>query len=75
MPINRMVLIIAHWLSAVRNCHRILTIEKERLVEDGSHEQLLRGNGRYAQLYRYQAAAAQAATPVAQPQGGQHAAQ
>ncbi|WP_374307433.1 type I secretion system permease/ATPase [Dongia sp.] len=79
---GRTVLIIAHRLSAVRACHRILTIEKGRLVEDGSHEQLLRGNGRYAQLYRYQASDAAvgmapqpANGPRATPGGGQHAAQ
>ncbi len=73
---GRTVLIIAHRLSAVRACHRILTIEKGRLVEDGSHEQLIRGNGRYAQLYRYQSAEV-APVPANAPiaGGGQHAAQ
>ncbi len=51
---GRTVLIIAHRLSAVRDCHRILTIEKGRLVEDGPHDQLLKQNGRYASLWRLQ---------------------
>ncbi|OLP59519.1 peptidase C39 [Xaviernesmea oryzae] len=51
---NRTVLIIAHRLSAVRHADRILTIERGRLVEDGSHEELANTNGRYASLLRLQ---------------------
>jgi len=51
---GRTVIIIAHRLSAVRQCHRILTIEKGRIVEDGAHETLARSNGRYASLLRIQ---------------------
>jgi subfamily B ATP-binding cassette protein HlyB/CyaB len=51
---NRTVLVIAHRLAALRGAHRIVTIEKGRVVEDGPHEQLLRRNGRYAELYRMQ---------------------
>ena len=51
---GRTVLIIAHRLSAVRNCHRIITIEKSRIVEDGSHDELLKSGGRYASLLRLQ---------------------
>ncbi len=51
---GRTVLIIAHRLSAVRDCHRIITIEKGRIVEDGSHDELVRTNGRYASLLRMQ---------------------
>ncbi len=51
---GRTVLIIAHRLSAVRNCHRIITIEKGRIAEDGSHEELVKSNGRYAHLLRLQ---------------------
>jgi ATP-binding cassette, subfamily B, bacterial HlyB/CyaB len=52
---GRTVFIIAHRLSTVRNADRIITIERGRIVEDGSHEQLIRGNGRYANLHRMQA--------------------
>ena len=45
---------IAHRLSAVRDSNRILTIEKGRIVEDGSHEELINSNGRYASLWRLQ---------------------
>jgi subfamily B ATP-binding cassette protein HlyB/CyaB len=48
------VLIIAHRLSTVRNADRILTIDSGIIVEDGRHEQLVAGNGRYAALHRIQ---------------------
>jgi ATP-binding cassette, subfamily B, bacterial HlyB/CyaB len=51
---GRTVLVIAHRLSTVRSADRIITIEGGRLVEDGTHDQLLRSNGRYARLHRYQ---------------------
>jgi subfamily B ATP-binding cassette protein HlyB/CyaB len=51
---GRTVLIIAHRLSAVRNCNQIITIEKGRIVESGPHEDLLRTGGRYASLWRLQ---------------------
>jgi ATP-binding cassette, subfamily B, bacterial HlyB/CyaB len=52
---GRTVLIIAHRLSTVRMADRIVTIERGRLVEDGSHEQLIGTGGRYATLHRVQA--------------------
>jgi len=51
---GRTVLIIAHRLSTVRSADRILTIENGMIVEDGGHEQLVAGNGRYAALHRIQ---------------------
>jgi subfamily B ATP-binding cassette protein HlyB/CyaB len=52
---GRTVFIIAHRLSTVRTAHRILTVERGAIVEDGTHDELLRSNGRYAALHRYQA--------------------
>lgn len=52
---GRTALIIAHRLSTVRRAHRIITIENGRVVEDGTHDQLIRSAGRYANLYRLQA--------------------
>lgn len=52
---DRTVLIIAHRLSTVRRADRILTLERGRLIEDGSHDELIRRNGRYANLHRLQA--------------------
>jgi len=51
---GRTVLIIAHRLSAVRHCDRIITLERGRLVEDGRHDELMRSGGRYAALVRLQ---------------------
>jgi subfamily B ATP-binding cassette protein HlyB/CyaB len=51
---GRTVLIIAHRLSTVRSADRILTIENGLIVEDGAHDQLVAGNGRYAALHRIQ---------------------
>jgi subfamily B ATP-binding cassette protein HlyB/CyaB len=52
---GRTVFIIAHRLSTVRHSDRILTLERGRLLEDGSHDQLIRSNGRYAKLHQLQA--------------------
>jgi subfamily B ATP-binding cassette protein HlyB/CyaB len=52
---RRTVFVIAHRLSAVRRANRILTIERGRLVEDGTHDELIRSNGRYANLHLLQA--------------------
>jgi subfamily B ATP-binding cassette protein HlyB/CyaB len=54
---NRTVIIIAHRLSSVRECDRILVLEHGRLVEQGAHNELLTNDdGIYARLYRMQAA-------------------
>ena len=52
---GRTVFIIAHRLSTVRHTHRILTLDRGRLVEDGTHDELVRTGGRYAMLHRLQA--------------------
>jgi ATP-binding cassette, subfamily B, bacterial HlyB/CyaB len=51
---QRTMIIIAHRLSAVRSCDRIITIEKGKIIEEGSHDELLALGGRYAQLYAKQ---------------------
>jgi ATP-binding cassette, subfamily B, bacterial HlyB/CyaB len=52
---GRTVFIIAHRLSTVRRTDRIVTIDRGRLIEDGTHEDLIKTGGRYASLYRLQA--------------------
>lgn len=51
---GRTVIIIAHRLSAVRQCHRIVTVEAGEITEQGNHDELLHLGGRYAQLYTKQ---------------------
>jgi subfamily B ATP-binding cassette protein HlyB/CyaB len=51
---GRTVLIIAHRLSAVRHADRIITIEAGHLMEDGTHDELMKKAGRYATLHQLQ---------------------
>jgi subfamily B ATP-binding cassette protein HlyB/CyaB len=51
---GRTVLIIAHRLSTVRAADRIVTLDRGRLVEDGTHDALIKTGGRYAALHRLQ---------------------
>lgn len=55
---GRTALVIAHRLSTVRSADHILVVEDGWIAERGTHEQLLAGDGRYAELYHTQFAAA-----------------
>ncbi|MDV3434195.1 type I secretion system permease/ATPase [Stenotrophomonas sp. C2852] len=56
---GRTVIIIAHRLSTVRRANRIVVVDRGRIVESGTHEELLAGaGGHYAQLHRLQQGAA-----------------
>src|SRR5205807_3732281 len=51
---GRTTFLIAHRLSTIRRSDVILVLDQGRLVEQGTHEQLLRHNGLYKQLYDMQ---------------------
>lgn len=52
---GRTTLVIAHRLSTIRQADQILVIEGGEIVERGSHDELIASEGRYYQLYTYQA--------------------
>jgi ATP-binding cassette subfamily B protein/ATP-binding cassette subfamily C protein len=54
---GRTVVLISHRLSSVRYADRIYVLDRGRVVEQGTHSELVLANGRYAQLYELQAAA------------------
>lgn len=53
---NQMVLLISHRFSTVRMADKILVIENGEVIEQGTHEELLKRGGRYAKLFLLQAA-------------------
>jgi ATP-binding cassette, subfamily B, bacterial len=51
---DRTVILITHRLASIRNADRIFFLDRGMLIEQGNHDELLRLNGRYAELYRLQ---------------------
>ncbi|MEW2164610.1 ABC transporter ATP-binding protein [Streptomyces sp. NPDC007084] len=60
---GRTAVVIAHRLSTVRAADLILVVEAGRIVERGTHEELLAARGRYAELYRTQFTTAREEAP------------
>lgn len=54
---NRTAIIIAHRLSTIIDAHKILVFEKGRIVEEGSHQELMARAGTYAHMIKLQKAA------------------
>lgn len=54
LMVNRTVIVIAHRLSTVKNADKIVVINDGRIVEEGSHDELLKQNGAYSMLYSAQ---------------------
>ncbi|KXK42014.1 ABC transporter ATP-binding protein, partial [Nitrosomonas europaea] len=52
---NKTVIVVAHRLSTIAHLDRILVFNRGRIIEDGSHAQLLAANGAYTQLWSRQA--------------------
>lgn len=51
---NRTTLVIAHRLSTIENADKILVVEKGRVIETGTHQELLKLGGHYAHLHELQ---------------------
>lgn len=54
LSVGRTTLVIAHRLSTIRNADKIIVMDQGRLIEEGSHEDLLARGGKYADLYHQQ---------------------
>ena len=52
---NKTVIIISHRFSTVRNADRIIVIKKGKIVEEGSHNDLVKAGGVYHSAYKFQA--------------------
>ncbi|HKW21391.1 MAG TPA: hypothetical protein VJO13_08455, partial [Ktedonobacterales bacterium] len=48
---HRTAIVIAHRLSTIRDADRILVLDRGRIMEEGTHDELLRRGGSYANLY------------------------
>ncbi|GGK27553.1 ABC transporter ATP-binding protein [Deinococcus malanensis] len=68
---GRTTLLITHRLGSVLMADRILVMKQGRLIEDGTHAELLARGGEYAELWRLQASQYDDAAPVLEPAGSE----
>ena len=52
---DKTVIFISHRLSTTRHADRIIMMEKGRVIECGSHEELMALDGKYAEMFKLQA--------------------
>ncbi|MDZ7670061.1 MAG: ABC transporter ATP-binding protein [Gammaproteobacteria bacterium] len=67
---GRIAFVIAHRLSTIRHAHRIIVVESGRIIESGSHGELMAARGHYYELYRQQSLQESTVAPPLVPAPG-----